>query len=141
MANRNAVVKVSVDYVSPSGASTTWPLSGFGQKTTCPYHGQGYGALDVPDTEVADTVHEVPFGDIASATAFAIVNRTGQALNVVVNGVEETTPLFSIPIGGFVSWGAPAADGDTPITRIALVTTATQAGDGTIEFIVFGDPT
>lgn len=141
MANRNAVMKLNVDYVSPSGSSTTWPLSGFGQKTTCPYHGQGYGSLDVPDAEVADTIHEVPFGDIASATAFAIVNRTSQDLNVVVNGDEETEPLFSIPAGGFMAWGTPLADGDLPITRLALVTTATQSGDGTIEYLVFGDPT
>jgi|SRR6185369_8969703 len=89
MANKSAVVKTSIDYVSPSGVASKWPTT-TPHSVTCAYQASVYGSLDVPDSEAADTRHDVPFGDISAATGFVVVNRTGQELKMIINGEEAT---------------------------------------------------
>ncbi len=133
MSNLTASLTISCAYKDEEGANRTiTPIT-----EACTYAGQSHGAIDVPDAETSATVHAVSFGSVAKATCAIILNRTGQALEVTVNGVVAT---LNLPVGGTFVYGGPSFPAAQPLVSLSLKTTASQAGVGTIAYHIFGDP-
>ncbi len=131
-ANLTASLGVTVSYKDEEGASRSLtPIS-----IACLYQAQNHGAIDVPDAETSATAHAVSFGSIAKASLAVIYNRTGQELEVTVNGVVATT---NIPVGGTFVYGGPGHAAAQHLASMSLKTTASQAGAGTIAYHIFGD--
>ena len=131
-ANLTATLTVSLAYKNEEGAAASiTPIT-----SACPYQGQNHGAIDVPDAEASATAHSIPFGSIAKATCAILLNRTGQDLEVTINGVVATTNL---PIGGTFVYGGPHHPAAQPLASLSLKTTASQSGAGTIGYHIFGD--
>lgn len=105
---------------------------------TALFQAMNLGTLDVADTTAAATTIPIPFGAVANgASALLLRNRTGQEVNVAINGA--LTPSHTIPTGGVQLIASAGLAVDTPITSLNVVTTATQAGIGYIDYFVFGD--
>lgn len=134
MANKTASFKTTIGFVDGDGVTRS-----VRKTVTVPYTSMVEGELDVPDTTAGSTDFAIPFGSIDDAfvTGLLIENKTGQALGVKLNGGAAD---ITIADGAVCSLSAPAADGETPIESVALTTTATQSGLGTIAYKVFGDP-
>ncbi len=123
-------------YVGPDGDQVVMP-----QRTVLSsYQAQNHGTIDVPDTTASATAYDVPFGGITvDATCGLVENRTGQELEVKINGAAAASQ--TLPNGGVFAWANPTDSGGTPILAISLKTTAMQMGDGYINYHLFGDPT
>ncbi len=131
-ANLTATLGITLSYKNEEGASDTMtPVS-----LACAYQGQVHGAIDVPDAETSATVHAIGFGSVAKATCAVIHNRTGQDLEITVNGVAATTNL---PIGGTFVYGGPTHAAAQHLASLSLKTTASQVGAGQIAYHIFGD--
>jgi len=136
MPNKTASLRTQLSYLDPDGILRTSE-----KLISANYQAQNVGSIDVPDAFLPAT-YAVPFGTIGvAATVGVIENQTGQVLEVRLNG--STPANYTIPVGGVLAWGVPggAAVGATPITSIAVKTTATQSGDGYVNYWLFGDPT
>lgn len=134
MANSLAALKVTLSYPSGGGTITVPAMS-----INAPFQGMNAAVIDVPDLEASATSHAVPFGSVASASAVLIKNKTGQDLNVKINGAAAAS--HSIPDEGVLLLAAETVATATAITSCAVITSAIQAGAGQIECWVFGDPT
>ncbi len=135
MSNKKVTCKASISYIDADGQSATLP-----QKTIdAEYQAQVHGGFDIPDTTVAgDFV--IPFGSIAKATAVLIENRTGQAIDLAINGGD--VGYEALADGKdllFIASMLPG--GSTPISNITATTGTTQDGAGVIAFHIWGDPT
>jgi hypothetical protein len=86
----------------------TSPLSLPTATITVPFNAIQGGDLDVPDTTVADTVYEVPFGSCEEATHVQILNSTGQEIAARIGGASVTGTL----VLGTVTIAFPAAAGE-----------------------------
>jgi len=96
------------------------------------------GSVTIADGAEEDDEVAIPFGDIATeCTAFVLRNRSRQDLTVSING---TANAFTMPSGAVLAYAAPTGSATDPITAISLVVTATQVGDGPVEYLLFGDP-
>ncbi len=132
-ANLHATLGVTVRYTNEEGGtSAITPIA-----IACDYQGQNHGAVDVPDAETSATVHAIPFGAVAKATLAVVTNRTGQELEVTVNGVAATTNLA---IGGTFVYGGASFPAAQALTSLSFKTTGSQSGAGSIGYHVFGDP-
>ncbi len=132
-ANLSATLGVTLSYKNGEGVVTAiTPLS-----VPCAYQSQGHGTIDVPDAETSATPHRIPFGSIDAATCAVVYNRTGQDLEVSVNGSDTGENL---PAGGVYTYGGPLAPLARPLTGLCFKTTASQSGAGLIDFHLFGDP-
>ena len=136
MSNKTAYMTFQLTYTGPDSDQVVMP-----QRTIAAnYQAQNHGTIDVPDATASATSYSVPFGSIAAdATAGLIENRTGQPLEVKINGAAAASQ--TIPSGGVFAWANPVASGGTPILAISLKTTAMQSGVGYINYHLFGDPT
>lgn len=134
MANKTASLRLRLSYTSPSGAAVQLPEMVF----QCPYQAHCVSGIDVPDATAADATLPVPFGPVAEASCVVLVNRTGQDLDVKINGAAAAS--HSLPDDSVMSFAAGDVGG-TPIESIDLITTATQEDAGLVECLVFGDPT
>ncbi len=134
MANKSASLKITLSYQAPGGSQASFAPS----TITIPYSAQAESTVDVPDTTAAATVFPVPFGSIADgATMLIVQNNLDTAITLKINGGDLEN---SIPAGkfGMVQVGDLGA---APITSADIVTTADpQAGDGSVDCFVFGDP-
>lgn len=134
MSNSTASFLFNLSYIGPSSEAVTMPQ----QSVNSLYQAQNEGIIDVPDTTASATSFPVPFGGITTdATGGIIQNRTGQNLTVKINGAASAS--HSIPHGGIFCWANPST-ASTPITSLALITTAIQSGSGQIAYRLFGDP-
>jgi hypothetical protein len=136
MANLSATLKLILTYTGPGGESVSVPT----EVVACPYQSQIAGTIDVADATAAATSLSIPFGSIAVPTLILIGNDTGQELDVKINGAAAAS--HSIPAdGSMVVLAAATAPAETPVTALALITSATQTGAGLISYRIFGDPT
>lgn len=136
MANKTATMTFQLTYVGPDGDQVVMPQRAIQSS----FQAQEHGSIDIPDATASATVYNVPFGGITvDAEAGLIENRTGQPLEVKINGAAAASQ--TIPSGGVFAWANPVASGGTPILAISLKTTAMQAGVGYINYHLFGDPT
>ncbi len=78
-----------------------------------------------------------PIADViaAIATANAAIAAAQTDLSDAI--AEDGTAIFTLPDGAVLAYAGPP-DADTPVESLSLYTTATQAGDGEIDFSVFG---
>lgn len=136
MANKTASFTLNLSYIGPDGDAVSIPA----KSASVSYQAQTHGTIDVPDATASATSYSVPFGGIGvDATGGIIENKTGQPLEVKINGAAAASQ--TIPDGGVFTWMNPGLTaGSTPILAIALKTTAMQAGAGYINFHLFGDP-
>lgn len=135
MPNQAAYFSLQASYVGPDGDNVVMPA----KLVTANYAAQNHGTIDVPDTQAAATVYNVPFGAITvDATAGAIFNNTGQALKMKVNGAAAVSQ--TLPSGSMYAWANPSSAGATPVLAISLETSAIQSGAGSITYHLFGDP-
>jgi hypothetical protein len=136
MANLTATLKLSLTYTGPGDESVSVPT----EVVQCPYQSQIAGTIDVPDATASSTSLSIPFGTISKPTLVMIENRTGQELDVKINGAAAAS--HTLPDGAHM---VPLAADDkatgTSITSLALITTALQSGAGLIAYRIFGDPT
>ena len=129
MANTTGLLRTNV----------TAPTRTIADQVAPPYRALSDGIIDVPDTTASATAYSIPFGGIGTgATLLHVKNKTGQDMIVKING---SLALFNLPTNGEVTISAAALPASTPLTALSLTTTATQSGDGTIEYLVAGDPT
>jgi len=134
MANYLASFLFNLNYTGPSNE----PLTMQPESVNAPYAALNEGIMDIPDGTASSTTFPVPFGTItANATGGIIVNRTGQNLEMKINGAASAS--HSIPQGGVFAWSNPATT-SLPITAIDLTTTAGQVGQGQVAYRLFGDP-
>ena len=135
MANKICSVKVSLSFEGPNGARES-----ANDTVDAEYQALSEGILDVPDAEASGTDHEIPFGSVGTgATALLIKNRTGQPLDLKLNG--GSTVAQRIPDGKAAIVALAGSLGVAPmVTAAKLVTSAIQAGAGYIDYRVFGDP-
>ena len=134
MSNKTATLSMKLTFDGLGGQSVTPPSI----VVAAPFQALSTGIIDVPDTEASATVHAIPFGSIGTGATLALfVNKTGQDLALKVNG-EGASPV-KIPANGAVCF-ACAALSAVPVTALSLATTATQSGQGSIEFYLMGDP-
>lgn len=134
MANKTASFKTTIGFVDGDGVTRAVRKS-----VSVVYTSMVEGEIDVPDTTVSTTEYAIPFGSINASfvTGLLIENKTGQSLGLKINGGAADVTIAD---GAVLALGAPAADAETPLESLSLVTTATQSGLGTIAYKLFGDP-
>lgn len=76
-------------------------------------------------------------GSDSAVDIVAAIATAKTALDAAAAAVLASS--WSMPNGAVLSYAAPVAATD-PLTSIAGVSTATQSGDGTLEFTAVGDP-
>ena len=132
MSNGTASLSGSFRYIPPGGGQASEQVG-----YSAPYNDSAVGILDVADTTPAATLFPIPVGGITKIKSFYIDNQSGQDLGVRFNaaGADE----FQIPSGSAMTLVCPADPAANPLTEITLTTTATQVGDGKINYRVFGD--
>lgn len=128
MSNKSALVKLTI---RGNGHPDAEALS-------VPHQAESVGTVDIPDTTASGTATAIPFGSIGvGATLLMVKNTNNQDMMLTLNGSAN---LHRIPPGGVYLFAAPLAAGATPLTAASVKTTATQSGDGTVEYLVLGDP-
>ncbi len=135
-ANLNARLGLTLSYTNEEGGTSTMsPIALAAQ-----YQSQSHGTIDVPDTTVSATEYPIPFGSVDDGASLMILeNRSGQDLEVNLNGKDDDTHHHDIPIGGVLVLGGLHASAGHPLLSAVVVTTATQSGAGLISYRVFGD--
>ncbi len=135
-ANLNANLGVTLRYTNEEGGtSAITPIA-----VVCKYKGQNHGAVDVPD-QATGTI-DIPFGSVdEGATCVIIENKTGQDVEIKWNGQNPESHHHNLATGGVFVMGSPLAPNANPILSVSATLAGTQAGDGSIGYHVFGDPT
>jgi hypothetical protein len=137
MANSTATLAINLSFTQPGGGSATiTPIS-----VLAPYQAMVAGRQDIPDSTAAETVYALPVGtglQVESASAIILKNTGNQDLGVRFQ--DAAADEFQLPAGGVVILGAAALPGANPITKLELVTTEEQSGEGSFEYLIFGDP-
>ncbi len=99
------------------------------------------GALDTVLTTQLGILDAFDGGDAAADIVAAIATAStaiGTAQAALATALDAAgTAIFTMPDGAVLAYAGPANAG-TPVTAISLYTTATQAGDATVDFKVFG---
>jgi hypothetical protein len=132
MSNKKVSVKASISYADADGATANLPQLTFEPE----YQAQVHGSYDIPDTTAAgDFV--MPFGPIAKATALVIENKTGQAVDVSINGGDVAYTGLADGKGLLIALPMVPVDA---ITAVTVTTGAVQAGAGSIAYHIWGDP-
>lgn len=131
MSNSMAVLRYSVSYTGADGRHTSTTA------VSCPYQAVNTGTVDAPALTAGAHTYAVPFGAVAEATLVVIKNRTGQDLDVKINGAAAAS--HSVPANGVLVLGGPTAPTETPIESVDLISTDAQVGAGAIDYHVFGD--
>jgi len=133
MANKTASLKVTLTYAAPGGGNASVSLD----PLSVPYAAMSADTIDVPDAEAASTDHTISFGSVGTgATLLLVLNKTGQPLTLTVNGGD----LVSSIADGKYALLSPGDLGGSPITSAKVTTTDIQAGAGSVDTFVFGDP-
>ncbi len=136
-ANLNARLGVTLSYTNEEGGTSTMTAIAVAAK----YQSQSHGTIDVPDTTAADTEYSIPFGSVdEGATLMILENRTGQDVEVKINGQAVVSHHHEIPAGGVLVLGGPLASAESPLLSAVVKLSATQAGAGLVAYRVFGDP-
>lgn len=134
MANLLATLRLSLVYPAPGGQSVTVPQI----QVNVPFQGSSVGFIDVPDETAAEAEIAVPFGTVDEGAGLVFLqNDTGQELDLKINGEASDMALAPGAVWCSASAALPAG---TPLTELAVVTTAEQSGSGRIGYWVFGDP-
>lgn len=134
MADSLANLKISLSYPGPGGGTVSEPQISI----NAPFKASAVGSVDVPDSEAASTEHAITFGSVGTGATLAIIkNDTGQELDVKLNGAVSSVGIADGAVAVISQDALPAA---TPLTALAVVTTAEQSGHGTVGYWVFGDP-
>ncbi len=133
MSNLHATLGITLRYTNEEGgASAMTPIA-----ISCAYKAQNHGAIDVGTGDTGEL--SIPFGAVdVGATCVVIENKTGQDVEVKVNG---TASDFNLPTGGSMVFGGPLAAAAEPILSMSVTLAGTQSGDGTVAYHVFGDAT
>jgi len=86
MANKTAIYRRSLQWVSGGGGVAKEPAAGGVDAIQAAYRGaEPDSQIDVADTTAAATEYDVPFGSVAAATLVEVENQTGQTLQVQPN--------------------------------------------------------
>lgn len=131
MANKTATFFTRINYVDEDDEDQVMTST-----VAVEYNAFLVGELDVPNATAGSTAYSIPFGSVTNATGVWIRNATGQDLTLKING---SAALHLIKTGSDVVLPADGVSGG-PLTAVSLTTTATQSGEGQIEFFVAGDP-
>jgi hypothetical protein len=134
MANKIATLKYTLTYPAPGGGSASVPQT----TVSVPFLAQNDGTIDVPDATPQATEFQIPFGAIDNgATALLVFNKTAQPLSLKINGGDLEN---SIPANDSAIIVPGNTLGNTPITAASVTTTELAAAAGSVDFLVFGDP-
>lgn len=134
MANKLAVLKFTLSYPAPGGGTNQVPST----TSSVPFLAQDEGTIDVVATTPMTTDFDIPFGAIdTGATLLIVFNKVGQELILSVN---SGAIIESIPAGEVAIIAPGNKLGGTPVTAAKVTTTDVVAADGSVEFLVFGDP-
>lgn len=86
MANKRAIVRVGLQWTSGGGGIAREPAAGGVNSVQALYRDmEPDSVVVVPDTTVAATEYEIPFGSSAAATLLMVENNSGQAVKARVN--------------------------------------------------------
>lgn len=135
MANSVATLKLALTYAAPGGQSVTVPQ----QTINAAFQASSVGFVDIPDATAGDTEIPVPMGSIGTGATLCILkNNSGQDLKVEINGAAA--PSHDLPAGGFTVIAMADLPTARKLTAISVATTGVQAGAGSVEYFLFGDP-
>jgi pimeloyl-ACP methyl ester carboxylesterase len=133
MSDELARLSLALSYPGPGGESRKVPS----MLLEAPFQALNVGRIDIPDGTQAGTPIGIPFGSIGVGASLVLFKNTGnQELALRLAGA--TSDQCRIPIGGVFSVGGSAPSANA-ITEATLLTTATQVGDGSVDYWVFGD--
>ena len=122
MPDSNAAFQFRLTYTGPNDETIAAPT----KSVSAPYApgAQLVGGVDVPDAATSGTEYQIPFGTIASATALYIENRTGQPVDVRLNGAPAT--VSGTLVSGTKTMALAAVTGEH--LSVERVTSAGTAG-------------
>lgn len=124
----NAVLTGTLKYKTAGEANVTQTLA-----ETAPYAGLSAGSFDVASGTLTAEDISPPLGSVETPTAVFLQNNTDKE-------VQVTLGVFNLPPGGYLIVGMPTAAADNPLDSIAVETTDTHAEDGTLDYLIAGDP-
>ncbi len=139
MSNKAGTLKINMTYKGASGEIARLPECA----VAFSYMAQSHGTVDVPTDALEDAEILIPFGSIEThATMVILQNRTGQDVEVKVNGQNPETHHHNLATGGVLVLGGPLVPADNKMTEVSFTLSDDQLafGAGDIEYHVFGDP-
>ncbi len=139
MSNKAGTLKINMTYKGASNEVARLPECA----VSFSYMAQSHGTVDVPTDALEAAEITIPFGSVGThATMVVIQNRTGQDVEVKVNGQAPQTHHHDLASGGVLILGGPLVPADNKLTEVTFTLSDDQLafGAGEIEYHVFGDP-
>ncbi len=125
-------IRARLAYTPPLGVLVTLPE----MTLTCPYSALNVATIDIPDATANPSTFAVPFGSIDEATLIVLSSNMSEDVLVKINGTDL---VYTLTAGEKMMFAASAL-GTTSIASVDITTTAVQAGDESVDCMIFGDP-